>query len=137
MNAENRDLMEEVGKQRLEAALDPNLTPEEQKRAFNEAMQVLDRQIESDKLDVSYNEHINKLESEREKDARDDAFRKSEAKKERWIRVGEFAAMLVLAPAIEYACKKGFAKVICHFEENNTFYTSAGRSLSSLFRFKK
>lgn len=137
MNAENRELFDEVVRQKLVGAIDTSLEPEEQERMFKEAMQAVDRQIESDKLDTSYAEHINKLEVEKEKDVRDDEFRKSEAKKDRWIRVGEFAAMLVLAPIIETGCKKAFAKVICHFEENGTFYTSAGKSLSGLFRFKK
>ena len=137
MNNENRELMEKVVKDRLEAVLDSSVEPEEAKRLFDEAMKAVDRQLESDKLDISYSEHVEKLESEKEKDSRDAEFRKEEAKKERWIRIGEFAAMLVLAPIIETTCKKAFAKLICNFERTDSFYTTAGRSLSSLFRFKK
>ena len=137
MNAENRELLEEVVKNRLEAALDSGVEPEEAKRLFDEAMKAVDRQIESDKLDISYSEHIEKLESEKEKDIRDDEFRREEAKKDKLIRIGEFAAMLILAPVIETACKKVYAKLVCNFEKNYTFTTTAGRGLSSLFRFKK
>lgn len=66
----------------------------------------------------------------------DDYFRKKEARRNFWIRVAEIGAATVVAPVIGYGLKKGFAKIICTFEKDYTFTTSAGRSLGGLFRFK-
>ena len=76
--------------------------------AFAEAMEAIDRQTELDKQ-----------------------------KKEEIIKYVEIGAALVLAPIIETKCKEVFAKIVCDFEKDYTFTTTAGRALSSLFRFKK
>ena len=136
MNNENRELMEAVVKQRLEAALDSSVTPEESKRLFDEAMKAVDRQIESDKLDISYSEHVEKLELEKEKDSRDEAFKKEEAKKNRWIRAIEIGTAVILVPAITFGFNMAYAKRICNFEKTETFYTTPGRGLSKLFNLR-
>ena len=82
--------------------------PEESSAAFEEAMQAIDRQNEMDK-----------------------------DKKEKILKVLEIGTAFVAAPLIEAACKKGFARMICEFEKDYNFTTMAGKSLSSLFKFKK
>ena len=144
MDAKNRELLEGVIEDRLRRAQLSDPENEVDKQVFKEAMDALSKQIELDKIDASHEEQLAKLkiENERlkaecEKNLRDEATKKSEAKKDRWVQIGTFGAGLLIAPAIEYGFKKGFAKLICEFEKDYTFTTSAGRGLSSLFRFKK
>ena len=57
-------------------------------------------------------------------------------KKEKIIKYVEIGALVIAAPLIDAKLKKVFAEMICNFEKDYTFTTTAGRSLSSLFRFK-
>ena len=82
--------------------------PDEAKAAFEEAMQAIDRQNEIDK-----------------------------DKRDKIVKVLEIGTAVVAAPLIEAACKKGFAHMICEFEKDYNFTTMAGKSLSSLFKFRK
>ena len=50
------------------------------------------------------------------------------------LRVLEIAAAVVVAPIVENKFRKGFAKMICEFEKDYNFTTTAGRSLSKLFK---
>lgn len=75
---------------------------------FNEAMEAIDRQTELDKN-----------------------------KKDKIIKCVEIGAAVLLAPLIDAGCKKGFAKMLCEFEKDYSFSTTAGKALSGLFRFKK
>lgn len=105
MKKENKALLEEVIKDRLEKSLDENA--ENREEAFNEAMEAIDRQNELDKNN-----------------------------KDRIVKVVEIGAAIVAVPLIEAGCKKAFAKMICEFEKDYTFTTSAGKTLANLFRFK-
>lgn len=60
-----------------------------------------------------------------------------QATKDRLIKCGEIALAVIVTPMIEAGCKKAFAKMICDFEKDYNFTTMAGRSLSSIFKFKK
>lgn len=42
----------------------------------------------------------------------------------------------VITPVIDYSVKKVFAKMLCEFEKDYTFTTTAGKTLSSIFKFK-
>ena len=42
----------------------------------------------------------------------------------------------VITPVIDYGVKKVFAKMLCEFEKDYTFTTTAGKTLSSIFKFK-
>lgn len=61
---------------------------------------------------------------------------KKAAKTEMWIKIGTFAAGLVLAPAIDYVCKRSLTKVIGTVEQMETFTSTPGKSISSWFRMK-
>lgn len=144
MDKTNKDLLSNVIKDRLDRALIADPENEGDKQIFKEAMEALNKQIELDKIEVSHDEQLEKLkiENERlkaecEKNLRDEAAKKSEAKKDRLVQIGLFIAGLALGEGIDYAKKKGFARYICNFEKDYTFTTSPGRSLSGLFRFKK
>lgn len=106
MTKENRKLLEEVTKDRLETAL-TSKNEEEKKEAFKEAMEAISKQNDI-----------------------------SNAWKDRFIRCCEIGATVFLAPAVDYFFKKRFAERICLFEKDYTFTTTAGKSLSGLFRFK-
>ena len=60
-----------------------------------------------------------------------------QAAKDRLIKCGEIALAVIVTPMIEAGCKKAFAKMICDFEKDYNFTTMAGRSLSTIFKFKK
>ena len=60
-----------------------------------------------------------------------------QAAKDRLIKCGEIALAVIVTPMIEAGCKKAFAKMICDFEKDYNFTTMAGRSLSSIFKFKE
>lgn len=43
---------------------------------------------------------------------------------------------VAIAPVIDYGVKKVFVKMLCEFEKDYTFTTTAGKTLSSIFKFK-
>ena len=189
MNEANRELLEQVVEKRLTDVLASDLGTDEEKIAFKEAMEAIDREItlrklddsyysdtesrglekekfeasrnektalmefEREKLEVSKNEKVALMEFEekklgfsndeqvarRELDERkltnDEEHRKKESKRAFWIAIGTIVGTIA-APAVGYLTKKSFAKMICTFEKDYTFTTSAGRSLGSFFRFK-
>ena len=113
MDDKNRELLGKVVEDRLKRALNSN--PDEDDASFKEAMDAVDKQLDLDKIEAS----------------------REQAKKDRLVQVGTFAAGLVVAPVIDGLIKRGFAKMLCTFEKDYTFTTTAGKTLSSLFRFKK
>lgn len=106
--------MKKDNKKLLDEVINDRLTkslgdnPDEASAAFEEAMQAIDRQNTLDKDN-----------------------------KDRLVKVVEIGVTVVAAPLIEAACKKGFARMICQFEEEHVFSTMAGKSLSALFKFRK
>lgn len=105
MKKENKALLDEVIKDRLEKSLDEDA--ENREEAFKEAMDAIDRQNELDKNN-----------------------------KDRIVKIVEIGATIIAVPLIDAGCKKAFAKLICEFEKDYTFTTSAGKTLANLFRFK-
>ena len=137
MDEQNKELLDKVIKDRLEHALGNTTETEEDKQAFKEAMDALSKRIELEKIETSHREQNKKMEIEKNKDLRNEKIKISEANKDRIIQIGTFTAGLFLGPIIESLVKKGYAKMLCEFEKDYTFTTSAGRALSGLFRFKK
>lgn len=125
MDKENKKLLEDVIKQRLEQALDLDECTKESNIMFTEAMSAVDKSIELSKLEAARDEQIQKQE-----------LAIAEAKKDRIVKCVEIGAAIILAPVINTMCNKAYAKIICHFEKDYTFTTTAGRSLSRLFNFK-
>ena len=142
MDNKNRELLESVIQNRLMRAEISD--GEEDALAFKEAMSALDKAIELDKLKASHDEQVEKLKIEKErlkveteKNLRDEASKKEEAKKERMVQIATFLVGLFGGAAIDYFAKKKFAKLICEFEKDYTFTTSAGKGVSGIFRWKK
>ena len=103
-------LFDEVLCDRLQRCLnDP--TNEE---AFKQAMEAVDKDIEYDKM------YLNREMREREMIM--DTIKMS---------IGGIVGL-----SLENMFKSRFARMLCEFEKDYTFTTTAGRSLSSLFKFK-
>lgn len=112
---ENKELLEKVIQNRLENSLSEDMTPEEKKEAFKEAMDAIDRSIELERAEIAKKEQL----------------------PNRIIRVAEVAAVPVVLAGVDIFSKWKFMKTVCNFEKDYTFTTTPGRSISGLFRFKK
>ena len=126
MDEKNRELLTEVIEDRLNCALTHDTGSDESKVAFKEAMEAVDRQIELSKLDATSKEQ-----------AEEKLVKEKNAKWDRWIRCGEIALAMLAVPVMEHMFKRRYMKEVCTFEKDYTFTTSAGKGLSSVFRFKK
>lgn len=126
MNEQNRGLLDEVIKDRLERTLDSNVNTDEAKVAFKEAMEAVDRQTEMSKLDVS-----------REEQKKKQKHAKLETALNVGVKVLEIGVLLVGVPLMNYCFNMKYAKELCHFEKDYTFSTQAGKATSKLFRFGK
>lgn len=62
---------------------------------------------------------------------------RQEAKINWIIRCIELGLITIVVPWMQYRHNKNFATMMCNFEKDYTFTTSAGRSLSRLFKFGK
>lgn len=126
MEDQIRTLLKEANKTCLETALDLGLDTEEGQKVYELAMAGYDRDMKLTEIDVREND----LKAQNELKAKD-------SKRNVIMKSVEIASIVILTPVVEYVTKKGFAKLLCNFEKDYTFTTTAGRSLSSLFRFKK
>ena len=138
MMNENMYLLDKVIKNRLEQVQQPDGGSDEDKQAFREAMEALNKKIELEKIEVSHLEQIKRMEMEKEQNLRDEIVKVGEAKKDRWVQIFLFVGGALLVPAVDHLRTNNYIKKLCNFEKDYTFTTSAGRGLtSSLFRFKK
>lgn len=78
--------------------------------------------------EMNFNGKIEKFKADLEAD---------EAAKQRMIKYAEIALAVIVTPMIEAGCKHAFAKMICEFEKDYNFTTMAGKTLNSLFKFKR
>ena len=138
MTKENEALLNEVIKNRLEQVQYPDAESDEDKHAFKEAMEALNKMIELKKIEVSHQEQVERMKMEEEQHLRDETVKVAEAKKDRWVQIALFVGGALLVPAVDHLRTNNYIKKLCNFEKDYTFTTSAGRGLtSSLFRFKK
>lgn len=112
---EIKHLLEKTVKDRIEKIAGPDVTEEEKKQGFEEAMKAADRVIEIEKIEAEKDsKKINKI-----------------------LKYVELVAVPVALAALEYFFKMKFTKTVCNFEKDYTFTTQAGRSISQFFRFRK
>ena len=64
MIEENRKLLEDVITKKLQNALDAEAGSDEEKKFFDQAMTAVDKQINLDKVDCTYQENYDKNETE-------------------------------------------------------------------------
>lgn len=125
MNKENRKLLDEVIFSRLEYVSTYTDADDNETEAFRQAMEAIDRQIKISELDASADEQIKKQDQSKE-----------EAKKDRLVKLVEICAVPLVLVGVQYVCNMRYAKVLCNFEKDYTFTTSAGRAMSKFFNFK-
>lgn len=119
MDDRNRELLDEVIESRTEMALDQNLSADERKTAYTEAMGAIDRSIKMSELKAS----------------------QEEAKRSRifrWIEFGIGAvAVPILIVCIKDANTRKFGREVMMFEKDDRFSYTPGQSrISSYFRHK-
>lgn len=112
---ENKELLDRVIKSRLEDALKVDVNSDEGRRSFAQAMEAIDRQIQLEKIEQS----------------------KEDEKKNKLIKIIEVAAVPTGLFVLDLLSKRYFIRMVCNFEKDYTFTTTAGKSLSSIFRFKR
>jgi hypothetical protein len=130
MNERNRELLEKVIETRLTDALELDAESDESQSALKEAMVAIDKETELTKMDIAHEE-------QNEKRKADEKFRDAESHINVMLRIIEVAAIPIGILIIDIVARDKFAKRICNFEKDYTFTTTPGRSLSSLFRFKR
>lgn len=126
MNELNKELLDEVIKDRLETTLNSDADTEKAKSAFREAMEAVDRQTELTKLDAAQEEL-----SKKQKQA------KIETALNVGVKVLEIGVLLIAVPVMNYCFNMRYAKELCHFEKDYTFSTQAGKATSKFFKFGK
>ena len=124
MNDENKKLLDEVIKDRLETAKQSNAEADGNNAAFRQAMEAIDRQIEIEKINVSREEQSNKQDHS-----------KKEMEINTWIQIGGLVASMIIVPTMNYFYNMKYAKKLCHFEKDYTFTTTPGKATSKFFNF--
>lgn len=136
MDEKSKSLLTKVTEDRLECALASSEDEAKRKLAFSEAMDAMDKQIELAKLEASHREHIEKQRAEDKRNRREDEFKREEARKNRNIQIATFFVGMIVPPIIDVVRKTYFANHVAKLEEFDTFTTSAGKGISSWFRWK-
>ena len=160
MYNENYDKLNELLGMRLDEAIsnrtdfeDYNNEPYLEAMKIAEVINNIDKQeteLEKTKMDIRCRENSDDIKAKIERDRltieRDRLnadvqnsciehnIEKSKNNSQTALRVLEIAAAVVVAPIVENKFRKGFAKMICEFEKDYNFTTTAGRSLSKLFK---
>ena len=160
MYNENYDKLNELLTMRLDEAIsnrtdfeDYNNEPYLEAMKIAEVINNIDKQeteLEKTKIDIKCRENSDDIKARIERDRltieRDRLnadvqnsciehnIEKSKNNSQTALRVLEIAAAVVVAPIVEHKFRKGFAKMICEFEKDYNFTTTAGRSLSKLFK---
>lgn len=115
---QNFELEKEEGKQEFEMRKEERrqgfeLEKDQLNREFEASENAKNRKFEEKKIKLEYNNN----------------------KKERLVKAMEIGAMIAV-PMITAGYNKKFAKMLCNFEKDYTFTTTAGRSLGGLFKLK-
>lgn len=122
MNKKNKKLLEDLIEQRLKEAMKAD---ENSEAAFEEAMKAIDRQTEIDKMKLEALNNRDKAEVDKNKGRVDSA-----------IKCLEIGVTLIATPLITAKINKSFAYMLCEFEKDYNFTTTAGKSLSKIFKLK-
>ena len=123
MNKKNKQLLEEVIQKRLELAL--KAEGEISEAAFEEAMEAIDRQTAIDKIKLEALNNQDKMQVDKNRDRRDSV-----------IKCLEIGATFIVTPILTAKVNKSFAHMLCEFEKDYNFTTTAGKSLSKIFKLK-
>lgn len=133
MNDNNKDLLNRLAENRLKESMTYETNSDESNQATKEAMDAVKQLIELEKLEF---EKAKEDQGIKERKAKEEQSLK-EQKENRVVEIIEKAAIPVLLVAIDIGAKIYFLRKISDFEKDYTWTTSAGKSTSSWFRFKK
>lgn len=125
MNDENKKLLDEVIKDRLEMVLATDADAEGNNEAFKQAMEAIDRQNEIKKIEVSSEEQSKKQE-----------LTKKETDINMWIQIAGLVTTVLVVPTINHCCNMRYAKTLCNFEKDYTFTTTPGKVMNKFFNFR-
>lgn len=120
--------------------LDDGEEPEARNQAHKKLTEVTDRLIKLGQMEAESLEAETKLKLEENKIKLDETKfenSKEDTKKSNVIRWVEVVAVPVGILVLDFAFKRSFATRVCNFEKDYTFTTTAGRSISGLFKFKR
>ena len=111
------DKEKEISKQNFE------ISREEKRQSFESIRDDKNIKCEMDKKAIDKDIELAKIKSQKDSN-----------RTEKAIKLIEIGATLVVAPLIGLKCNTLFAKTICEFEKDYTFTTTAGKTLSKLFK---
>lgn len=114
---QNYDKEKEIDKQKFE------MSKEEKRQSFESVRDDKNIKCEMDKKAIDKEIELAKLKSQKDSN-----------RIEKSIKLIEIGATLIAAPLIGLKCNTLFAKTICEFEKDYTFTTTAGKTLSKLFK---
>ena len=129
------ELLEKVMNDRLTKAIDERLDPEERSKALEEGLEVADRYIQLEKIELDESIQLRKIELDESIQLRKIEDTEKENNKNRTIKYIEVAVPVGLL-ILDGLFKRYFMRQVCNFEKDYTFTTTPGRSISGLFRFK-
>ena len=114
----NKELLDELIENRAEMALDPDLSAEERKMAYEDVMKAYDRSMKLEELEAS----------------------NKQAKKNRiikWVEVGVGVAVPIILFIGKEVSTWRFGRAVMNFEKNDRFSYTPGQSrISSYFRHR-
>lgn len=102
-----------------------DVTSDEYKVASRQLMELTKQRIEVEKIENSKLEQTNK-----------DVSSKKNKKIEVILKIAEIGVP-ILVVCLNWAQTRSYARMICDFEKDYTFTTSAGKGISGLFRLKR
>ena len=111
------DKEKEISKQNFE------ISREEKRQSFESVRDDKNIKCEMDKKAIDKEIELAKIKSQKDSN-----------RSEKAIKLIEIGATLVVAPLIGLKCNTLFAKTICEFENDYMFTTTAGKTLSKLFK---
>ena len=111
------DKEKEISKQNFE------ISREEKRQSFESVRDDKNIKCEMDKKAIDKEIELAKIKSQQNSN-----------RSEKAIKLIEIGATLVVAPLIGLKCNTLFAKTICEFEKDYMFTTTAGKTLSKLFK---
>lgn len=114
----NKELLDELIGNRAEMAMDPNLSDDERKTAYEDVMKAYDRSIKLEEIEAA----------------------NKQAKKNRiikWVEVGVGVAVPIVLLVIKEISTRHFGREVMRFEKDDRFSYTPGQSrVSSYFRHK-
>lgn len=132
----NKELLDQVIEDDLITVQDHDVCSEPHHKAFKEVMEAFDRRIELEKIEEKKRE-LDFKEKELALREKELAFKEKSEKNGKVLKYIEVIGVPVGLLALEYVFKYHFMKTVCNFEKDYTFTTTPGRSISSLFKWRK